>query len=429
MYRNLLFIVVFIFLNACANKQNIVVVYKDYTEQKSKEFDSRVMKAFTYSHFNQYKEARDEFLALFKDYNVINFLENAYLLTLVNQLDKADELNELARAYLNQSDSLKRLSILYDLQNLNLKRAEKYVKELLAKKNNDPRDFEIYGDILVAKNDLRNAIKYYQLAYKHFQSEDLLLKIVGIYANLNQVKNIKILLENFKKSNGCTLRTCILLAQIYSNEKNIKALKELYLNLYQLSHNKDFILAIIELLISQNHKQEALEFALKYDVKDNVKIFLYENLKQFDEAKKLSLKIYERDGNKEYLLRTAILEFEEANFKKQITAEKIAQIVKKFEEGIDENADALYLNYYGYLLIDYDLDIKKGMKFVELALEKEPNNFYYIDSLAWGYYKLGKCKEAWELLQKTFDDKEFVESEESKKHIKAIRGCLKDDFR
>ncbi len=427
MYRNLLLGLICIFLGACADKPT-VVVYKDYKEQKSNEFDARLMKALTYGHFSQYKEARDEFLALFKDYGLVSLLENAYLLTLANNLDKADELNELSKPYLNQSDNLKRLSVLYDLQNLNLTRAEKLIKELLAQKNN-PRDFELYGDISLAKNDLKNALKYYKLAYKHYQNEDLLFKLVGIYAHSNEVRNMKLLLEDFKKSNGCTPRVCVLLAKIYSDEKNTKALKDTYLSLYGLSHNEDFILALVEYLNSQNQKQEALEIALKYKLKDEIKVFLYQSLKRFDEAKKLSLKIYERDKNKEYLLRAVVLEFEEANFKKQITPEKIAQIVKKFEEGIDENSDPLYLNYYGYLLIDYDLDIKKGMKFVELALQKEPNNFYYIDSLAWGYYKLGDCREAWGLLEQTFSDKEFTQSEESKAHIKAIKRCLGNDFR
>lgn len=424
MYRNLLFILIFgIFLSACVDKKTIVV-YKDYKEQKSNEFDSRLMQALTYSHFNEYEQARDEFLALFKDYNVTSFLENAYFLTLANNLDKASELDNLAKPYLNQNDNLKRLSVLYSLQNFNLARAEKLAKELLAKKSNDPRDLELYADVLVAKNEPKNAIKYYRLAYKHFQNEDLLFKIIGLYASFNDAKNIKILLENFKKTNGCTLKTCLLLAQIYNGERNIKALKDIYISLYETSHNKDFILALIELLNLQNQKEEALQLALKYDVKDDVKIFLYQSLNQFEEAKKLTLKMYEQDKDKKYLLRLAVIEFEEANFKNQLNPEKISQIAKKFEEGIDENSEPLYLNYYGYLLIDYDLDVKKGMRLVELALEKEPNNFYYIDSLAWGYYKLGDCQKAWELLKQTFSDEEFSNSQESKTHIKAIKECL-----
>ncbi len=428
MFRNLFFILVCVFLSSCV-KQEITVVYKDYKEQKSKEFDSRVMRVFTYSHFNEFKEARDEFLALFEDYKILSFLENAYLLSLANNLDKTDALNELAKPYLKESDTLKRLSVLYDLQNLNLTRAEKLIKELLKSKGENPRDFELYGDVLFAKGDFKDALKYYKMALKHYQSEELLFKIIGIYANANDIKNVKILLENFKKNHSCTLKTCLLLAKIYREERNFKALEQIYLSLYDLTNSKDFILALIELLTSQNKKQEALNYALKYEVKDEIKIFLYQSLKQFKEAKELSLELYKQSKNKEFLLRAAVFEFEEANSKGQIPPEKIAQIIDKFEEGIEENSDALYLNYYGYLLIDYDLDLKKGIRLVKLALEQDPSNFYYLDSLAWGYYKLGACKEAYELLEQTFSDKEFTETEESKAHIKAIKRCLTNDTR
>lgn len=110
---------------------------------------------------------------------------------------------------------------------------------------------------------------------------------------------------------------------------------------------------------------------------------------------------------------------------KKITPQVVALVSEKFSNAIDENSDDLYLNYYGYLLINYDLDLKKGMKLVELALKKEPQNLYYLDSLAWGYYKQGDCKKAWEILKQTLEDKEFANSYESKAHAKAIKACIK----
>ena len=69
--------------------------------------------------------------------------------------------------------------------------------------------------------------------------------------------------------------------------------------------------------------------------------------------------------------------------------------------------------------------MKKGIELVELALQNEPNNFYYLDSLAWGYYKLKECKKAWDILKPTFADKKFANSSESKEHQKAIKACIK----
>ncbi|ELR7027634.1 ATP-dependent nuclease subunit B, partial [Campylobacter jejuni] len=231
--------------------------------------------------------------------------------------------------------------------------------------------------------------------------------------------------EFSRKTNGCTLKTCVLLAKIYFDEKNIEALKSIYKELYQLTKNKSFVLALVELLNSQGKTEEALKISLQYDLDDDIKLALYQNLKRFDDAKKMSLALYHKTKNKEYLLRAAVFEFEAANEAKKITPKVIDSVKEKFEQAIDKDSNALYLNYYGYLLIDYDLDVKKGIELVKLALEKDPQNLYYLDSLAWGYYKLGDCKQAWEILKQTLDDKEFANSDESKVHIKAIKACIK----
>lgn len=424
MYRYLLFVLAAFFLAACGSSK-INVVYPDYTKYKSNDFDLRVMKAYNYEYYKRYKEARDEFLSLYQDYNNTNFLENAFLLSLANNLDRQAELNNLAKPYLNQNDNLKRLSALYALNSNDINNAQKLMKELLTKKDSDPRNLELYGDILVKKNDLKNATKYYRSAYNQVQNEEILFKLIGIYAILNDTLNIKNVLEFSRKTNGCTLKTCVLLAKIYFDEKNIEALKSIYKELYQLTKNKSFVLALVELLNSQGKTEEALKISLQYDLDDDIKLALYQNLKRFDDAKKMSLTLYHKTKNKEYLLRAAVFEFEAANEAKKITPKVIDSVKEKFEQAIDKDSNALYLNYYGYLLIDYDLDVKKGIELVKLALEKDPQNLYYLDSLAWGYYKLGDCKQAWEILKQTLDDKEFANSDESKAHIKAIKACIK----
>lgn len=427
MYRNLLFILVF-FLSACAAPKS-VIVYPSYKEQKSNDFDLRVMKAYNYQYFNENQKARDEFLSLFKDYNNTQFLENAYLLTLANNLNGAKQLDILAQPYLNKNDNLKRLSALYALYNNDITKAQKLIEELLTKKDKDIRNYELYGDVLIRKNEPNKAIKYYTLAYEQSQSEDILLKLIGSYAILNNNIKIENLLETFRRNNGCSLKTCMLLAKIYNDEKKYDALKQVYLDLYSLTKNENFLLATIEVVNMQGETKEALDLALKYNANDEVKLYLYENLKQFGKAKELSLQKYEQSKDKKYLLSAAVFEFEEATLAKKITPKLVDSVRAKFAKAIDENSDALYLNYYGYLLIDYDLDIKKGIELVKLALEKDPQNLYYLDSLAWGYYKLGECQKAWDILQKTLTNKKFSNSEESKAHIKAIKECLKNDFR
>ncbi|EDM23709.1 tetratricopeptide repeat protein [Caminibacter mediatlanticus] len=72
------------------------------------------------------------------------------------------------------------------------------------------------------------------------------------------------------------------------------------------------------------------------------------------------------------------------------------------------------------------LIVKEGIKYVQKALNLDPTNEEYIDSLAWGYYKLGKCKEAKELIDYVkLKDKTIL------RHKNLINQCIKEnnDFR
>ncbi|MBP7866618.1 MAG: tetratricopeptide repeat protein [Acidobacteria bacterium] len=66
-----------------------------------------------------------------------------------------------------------------------------------------------------------------------------------------------------------------------------------------------------------------------------------------------------------------------------------------------ENADnAVALNYLGYMLVDLDLNVAKGMEYIRKALELEPLNPAYLDSLGWGYFRLKEYPKALEYLLK-----------------------------
>lgn len=45
-------------------------------------------------------------------------------------------------------------------------------------------------------------------------------------------------------------------------------------------------MALVELLNSQGKTEEALKISLQYDLDDDIKLALYQNLKRFDDAKK-----------------------------------------------------------------------------------------------------------------------------------------------
>ena len=51
-------------------------------------------------------------------------------------------------------------------------------------------------------------------------------------------------------------------------------------------------------------------------------------------------------------------------------------------------------NYLGYLLADQNTELHEALRLILRALELKPNNGYYLDSLAWVYYRLGDYQKA-----------------------------------
>ena len=58
------------------------------------------------------------------------------------------------------------------------------------------------------------------------------------------------------------------------------------------------------------------------------------------------------------------------------------------------------LNYLGYMLADRNLRLNEALEMVTKALDQDPNNGAYLDSLGWVYFKLGRLPEAEENLRK-----------------------------
>jgi len=71
-----------------------------------------------------------------------------------------------------------------------------------------------------------------------------------------------------------------------------------------------------------------------------------------------------------------------------------------------EHADAL--NYLGYSLAELGRDLKRAELLIENALKVKPDNGYFIDSLAWVYFKQGKNRQAWQEIRRAV---QFVDSD------------------
>ena len=52
------------------------------------------------------------------------------------------------------------------------------------------------------------------------------------------------------------------------------------------------------------------------------------------------------------------------------------------------------------MLADRNVRLKEALQMITKAIEQEPNNGAYLDSLGWVYFKLGRLPEAEENLRK-----------------------------
>ena len=153
---------------------------------------------------------------------------------------------------------------------------------------------------------------------------------------------------------------------------------------------------------------------------DPLLLEVYTRYKNFKKAADLAYDLYENTEDASYLAKSAIFEYEASKDKND--ENMLKEVVKKLKKAVEYSPSALNLNYLGYILIDHNIDLLKGIEYVQKALELEGDSAYYLDSLAWGYFKLGECEKAQKTIEKAIkleggDDPEVLE------HYKKIKKC------
>jgi predicted Zn-dependent protease len=209
--------------------------------------------------------------------------------------------------------------------------------------------------------------------------------------------------------------------QFYAYSKDTRGMANILKKLYKKTKNPAIAEKLVQLYASQKNYSEAISFLKETKFDDLLLLDIYTSKKDYRHAQKLADKLYKNNGDPALLARSAILEYEGSKNKK--SKRLLKSISKKFDKVIDVLNDPLYYNYYGYLLIDHEIDVDRGIELVKKALKEEPDSLFYIDSLAWGMYKKGNCKDAYKLLKPLSlksDEKEIID------HIKIIKKCIED---
>jgi len=421
MFKTLLVSILTLVFSGCISTSSLATIKAH--EKAFEQEDTYILFALRAEQVRDYNSASDIFNALYE-----KSLKKEYLYrSLQNDLAASKNEKIIKRIDELQGENiedfaLNRLKII-SLIGLNKLEAAKELAIKLVKTSNNVDDYLLVSEIYVKLKKFDTAVKYLESAYVKNYNEKILDQMsIVLYVNLNRKKDAIAQLETHSRVHGCSRLICKRLIGLYSNENNIQGLLSAYLRLYKIDNNKSVADKIVQIYGYTKDYINMMNFLEDSKSNDELLLQIYVNLKSYKKASPLAYQLYKKTGETTYLGQSAIFEYEASTNPKDKSMQK--NVIKKLEEVIRKTKKGLYLNYLGYLLIEHDIDIKKGMNYINEALKLNPNSSYYLDSLAWGYYKLGNCKKAKEIMDKVVK-LGGSENDEVISHMKMINKCNK----
>ena len=403
-----------------------VVLLQVSSQAKEETFseDTLIIKALWFDDQNAYAYSRPIYGELFDKTGEEEFLFREMRSALLSRTFIDKSIERLERWDQKHPDTLeaKRLLIPLYLTADRAERAEEESMDLL-EKSQQPIDLELASNALLYNAQFERALQLLKRVYDETLHEGILLRVVTIMDEYTgQRKEAIALLETHRRMHISSQSVYLKLLKLYMKENDIDGLISTYEALYELDNNEDYLRRIIDAYVYKRDLEGATAFLEKHrEGHEDILYDLYKATRSYEKAILLVDHFYSQDKDAKWLAEKGILLFEKAEDKddRGMLKEVISYFEKALASGVEES---IYLNYYGYTLIDKEFDINKGISIVQKALKQQPDNTFYLDSLAWGYYKQGKCKKAYELMKKVVE-REGLEQEEIKDHWDAIRKC------
>jgi tetratricopeptide (TPR) repeat protein len=273
---------------------------------------------------------------------------------------------------------------------------------------------------LLFSGQLDEALKLYQqLAAQNPRDPETQLHLCEIYLAKHDVVKARGAIDRAKVAAGNNPRVRFAeIAVLEAEEKNdqaIAAMKSILDDTAKKTYtdeevkNRELFLDRLALLYVKTEKMPQLndviaEMRAVTKTKPSTEIQLqiaqlYEKVKRYDDMSKAldeaeKLAASNEDKMNVYFSRGAMYEHQkkfdaaEAEFKKVLALNP-------------ESSGAL--NYLGYMLADRNVRLDEAYQMVKKAVDLEPENYAYMDSLAWVYYRQGKLDDAEGLLVRALE--------------------------
>ncbi len=409
-------------------REEIKTLIPKIDQKKYKEL-SLITEALYLKYSNPHKNNFEIFYKLYKATKDPSYLYEAVKNIIKFNPKKIDEAIEIIKKELKKNPNDEKLNSLLAtlyLKKERFKEALEVSKKLLKKRKT--KQYYIYAAIsYLGLHQFEKSVEYYKKAYKLSKNVDILNQITTIlYQFLNKKEEAVKLIEKHIKEVGCDYYICDKLAKIYLGNNDVSNAIGIYKKMYEKYKEKELLEKIVRLYLIENRYKEAINYVISTGGEEEILMKIFMAQKNYQKAYEIAKKLYKEKKDPKILANLAMLEYEKSKIKDKKVINKVINDFEKAMLSLSpfEKDNALFFNYYGYLLIDHDIDVKKGIEYVKKALRLNPTSVYYLDSLAWGYYKIGKCKEAFEIMDKIIDK---TDEDEIIEHYKKIKKCLKKE--
>ncbi len=242
-------------------------------------------------------------------------------------------------------------------------------------------------------------------------SQGLAFSLMGVSRQLSQNLNSKIPLLYLHFSSiliDSTPRLSFLLGEVYAKEHSISQAKQYFNKVPKSSCYYEVSQIGLSYLYSQENNfsraTQILESLPHKTYRGDIRLAqLYEHAGLLQKSKELFEHLiheYEiKDQQDEekwklYFSYALVLEKLNNNTEKE---EVLLKALSRFKD------QAIILNYLGYSWVDKGVRLKEAMDMIQRAVVIEPRNVSFIDSLGWGYYKLGDYKHAVFFLERAIE--------------------------
>lgn len=358
-----------------------------------------------------------------------------YLYTKLGKVNELLDLRERLVELMNGEDEFVYQLLTLYIQLNRLEKAHELIDEMLDKEPESPDNWVLYGNLLEMANDTTGAINAYKKALNlDGNDEKTLNHIYLLYVNrqdwnglihtfsgivaadsLNHRARLYLaeghfFLDNFQKARETVLplledeqlrdRAYLLMGRIAASQNLFEEAKGYFQELATLEPWNSRAWEFLAVLLFQEEAYEKcaalLGEALEFVPNDPVILSLYGSaLQQLDRAEEALAPLeasYRLDPENLNTISTLGIIYNDLAM--------YARLDSLYDAALAiYPTNALLLNNYSYSLGERGVHLERALEMARRALERDPQNGAYLDTIGWIYYKLGNYPRALEYLQ------------------------------